>query len=251
MKTIQIKNVLLLTSLLLCTKHCNAETLDEVFRSFHTIMQVTNVSVDACMSALPGNIDVWWNCYLSTDDNIYNQHVKDWYLSLVSATVPDNADRDGTNSWLYVKRRAIYAISGENTIKEDTNCWFAIAREVGNVRAGFRTEHDWEVLMGYEGCEREALPCGVVVIYTTNTVSQSQAIWQNVRQMQSDQTTLEHYTDLISTAFDHFTESQTFKNLSPQEHNAIASNIVEIGRFDSIEIDRYGLTNIVETAGGD
>ncbi len=251
MRTIQIRNILLLSCLMLCMKPCRAESLDEVFRSFHTIMGITNMSVDAYMSALPGNIDVWWECHSAADENIYSQHIRDWYLSLVPAVVPPNTDRDGTNKWLYAKRQVIYAVSGGDTVAEDTNCWFAIAREMGKVRSGFRTEHDWEVLMGHDGCEREMLPCGVVVIYTTNTVAQSEAIWRKVRQMQSDQTGLDHYAHAISTAFDDFRRSQTFKNLSPQEHNAIASNIVEIGRFDLLEISRYGLTNIVENTGGD
>ena len=251
MKTIQIKNILLISGLLLYTKPCRAETLDEVFRSFHTIMGITNMSVDAYMSALPGNIDVWWECHSAADENVYSQNIRDWFLSLVPATVPSNADRDATNRWLYAKCDVIDAVSGGDTVAEDTNCWFAIAREVGNVRAGFRTEHDWEVLLGHDGCEREILPCGTVVISITNSLSEYVSTRRNVRQMQSDQTTLAHYADLISTAFDHFTESQTFKNLSPQEHNAIASNIVEIGRFDLLEISRYGLTNIVENTGGD
>ena len=251
MRTVQIKIVLLFSILLLWTEHGSAETLDEVFRSFHTIMGITNMSVDAYMSALPGNIDVWWECHSAADENIYNQHIRDWYLSLVPAVVPPNTDRDGTNRWLFAKSDVIGAVSSGDTVAEDTNCWFAIAREMGNVRAGFKTEHDWEVLMGHDGCEREILPCGVVVLYTTNTVAQRETIWQNVRAMKSHQAKLDLYADMISTAFDDFRRSQTFRNLTPQEHNAIASNIVEIGRFDSIEIDRYGLTNIVETAGGD
>ena len=105
--------------------------------------------------------------------------------------------------------------------------------------------------MGHDGCERETLPCGVVVIYTTNTVSESEAIWQNVRLMRSDQTTLEHYTDRISTAFDYFKRSHRFRNLSPQEHNSIVSNIVETARFTPREASRYGLTNIVVNTSSD
>lgn len=251
MRKNQYKVVLILAALMLGTKPLDAASLDEVFRSFHTVMGVTNVSLEAYMRPLPGNMDVWRESYLAIDDDVCNQHINNWYLSFVSATVPANADRDGTNSWLYAKSDVIYAVSSESTIKEDTNCWFAIAKEVGAVRAGFRTEHDWEVLMGHDGCERETLPCGVVVIYTTNTVSESEAIWQKVRLMRSDQTTLEHYTDRISTAFDDFKRSQRFRNLSPQEHNSIVSNIVETARFTPREASRYGLTNVVVNTSSD
>ena len=243
--------VAVLTVLLLGMCPIDAASLDEVFRSFHTVMGVTNISVEAYMRPLPGNVDLWRECCLSADKNIFSLHIKDWYLSMVSATVPANVDRDTTNSWLYAKIDVIDAVSGWSTIKEDTNCWFAIAKEVGAVRAGFRTKHDWEVLMGHDGCERETLPCGVVVIYTTNTVSESQAIWQKVRLMQSDQDRLEFYTDRIATAFDDFTESQTFRNLSPQEHNSIVSNIVETARFTPYEANCFGLTNIVVNTSSD
>jgi len=203
------------------------------------------------MRPLPESVDLWRECCLLADKNIFSQHINDWYLSLVSATVPANADRDATNSWLNAKIDVIYAVSGWSTIKEDTNCWFAIAREIGAVRAEFRTEHDWEVLMGHDGCERETLPGGVVVIYTTNTVSESQAIWQKVRLMRSDQTALNNYTRRMSTAFDDFKHSQTFRNLSAQEHNFIASNIVEAARFTPREASRYGLTNVVVNTSSD
>jgi len=251
MKKNQFKIMIALTGLVLGVRPLVAAPLDDVFRSFHTVMGVTNVSVETYMQSLPGSVDLWWESHLLVDDAIYDQHIKDWYLSLVSATVPANADRDATNSWLYAKSDVIRAVSGWNTIKEDTNCWFAVAREVGNVRAGFRTEHDWEVLLGLDGCERETLPCGVVVIYTTNTVSESEARWQKVRLMRSDQIGLEHYTDWVSTAFDDFKRSQTFKSFSPQEHNCIASNIVETARFTPFEARCFGLTNIVVNAGSD
>ena len=251
MKKNQLKMAIALTGLLIGAQPLCAAALDEVFRSFHTVMGVTNISMEAYMRPLPGNVDLWWKCHLSVDENTYSQHIKDWYLSLVSATVPANADRDATNSWLYAKSDVICAVSGWSTIKEDTNCWFAIAREIGSVRAGFRTEHDWEVLMGHDGCERETLPDGVVVISITNSLSEYMATRRKVRQMQSDQTTLEHYTDMISTAFDRFNCSQTFRNLSPQEHNSIVSNIVETAKFTPYEANCFGLTNIVVNTSGE
>lgn len=251
MKKTQYKVSVALMGLLLGMRPLCAASLDEVFRSFHTVMGVTNISMEAYMRSLPESVDLWRECCLSADKNIFSQHINDWYLSLVSATVPANADRDATNSWLYAKIDVIYAVSGWSTIKEDTNCWFAIAREIGAVRAGFRTEHDWEVLMGHDGCERETLPGGVVVIYTTNTVSESQAIWQKVRLMRSDQTALNNYTRRMSTAFDDFKHSQTFRNLSPQDHNCIVSNIVETARFTPREASRYGLTNVVVNTSSD
>ena len=251
MKKNQSKVVIALTGLLLGTQPLCAASLDDVFRSFHTVMGVTNVSVEAYMRPLPESVDLWWECHLAVDESIYSQHIKDWYLSLVSATVPANADRDGTNSWLYAKSDVIYAVSGWSTIKEDTNCWFSIAREIGNVRAGFRTEQDWELLMGHDGCERETLPSGVVVISITNSLSEYMATRRKVRLMQSDQARLEHYTDRIAIAFDRFKRSQIFNNLSPQEHNSIASNIVETARFTPYEANCFGLTNIVVNTGGD
>ena len=251
MKNTQYKVAVVLTGLLLGMQPLCAASLDEVFRSFHTVMGVTNISVEAYMRPLPGNVDLWRECCLSADKNIFSLHIKDWYLSMVSATVPANVDRDTTNSWLYAKIDVIDAVSGWSTIKEDTNCWFAIAKEVGAVRAGFRTEHDWEVLMGHDGCERETLPDGVVVISITNSLSEYMATRRKVRQMQSDQARLEHYTDRISTAFDYFKRSHRFRNLSPQEHNSIVSNIVETARFTPREASRYGLTNIVVNTSSD
>ena len=251
MKKNQSKLAIALTGLLLGAQPLCAASLDDVFRSFHTVMGVTNVSVEAYMRPLPASVDLWRECCLSADKNIFNQHIKDWYLSLVSATVPANADRDGTNSWLYAKIDVIYTVSGWSTIKEDTNCWFAIAREIGNVRAGFRTEQDWELLMGHDKYERETLPSGIVVISITNSLSEYMATRSKVRLMQSDQARQEFYTDRIATAFDDFKRSQTFKNLSLQEHNSIVSNIVETARFTPYEANCFGLTNIVVNTGGD
>ena len=105
--------------------------------------------------------------------------------------------------------------------------------------------------MGHDGCERETLPDGVVVISITNSLSEYMATRRKVRQMQSDQARLEHYTDRISTAFDYFKRSHRFRNLSPQEHNSIVSNIVETARFTPREASRYGLTNIVVNTSSD
>ena len=251
MRKIRIERFLSFVFIALMGLYVQAAPLDEVFRSFHTIMGVTNVSVDTYMFALPRNMSLWRKCNLSVEEIARDFFLKEWFFSLVSATVPDNVDRDATNCWLSAKNDVIDAISHDRRIKEDTNCWFAVAREMGNVRAGFKTEHDWEVLLGIDGCEREILPYGVVLISITNSLEESRVLSRKVRMMKEDQNRLDSYTRRIANAFGDFTQSQTFRNLSPDEHNSISSNLVETGRLNPYEIDYYGLTNIVQDAGSD
>ena len=55
----------------------------------------------------------------------------------------------------------------------------------------------------------------------------------------------------MEDVFQQFTASQTFKNLSPAEHNAISSNIVELAKMMPRRAREYGLTNVVDAVSAD
>ena len=176
----------------------------------------------------------------------YNYTVILTYLSLVSATAPGGVGREITNRWMCVKGDAVSDVSYDCAVRDDTNCWFAVAREIGRIRAGFRSKYDWEALVGIDSNSREITPDGVELVSTTNSWSEHMRLWSEVRIMQIDQTVLESLAYVMGRAFDSFKRSQTFKSLSAVEHNAIVSNLVETARMDAYEARALGLTNIVE-----
>ena len=73
--------------------------LDDVFRTFQTLMGVTNVSRDAFLASLTGDVYSWVNHYVAGRDGVSPQELNSWYLSLVSAEVPADVCRDDTNMW--------------------------------------------------------------------------------------------------------------------------------------------------------
>ena len=149
-----------------------------------------------------------------------------------------------------MKGDAVSFVSGNSAICDDTNCWFAVAREAGRIRAGFRTEHDWEVLEGIGQCEREVMPDGVVFLTVTNsTMDAHMERYDMVFKMKQDQSGKEYLARRMVRAFEDFRRSQTFKNLSLSERNAIVSNIVETARMSDLEVSAFGFTNIVEQTG--
>ena len=224
--------------------------LDDVFRTFHTQMGVTNVSQGAFLTLLASDADSWINYYVVGRDGVSPQELNSWYLSLVSAEVPAGDSRDDTNMWQYVKGDAVSFVSGNGAISGDTNCWFAVAREAGRIRAGFRTEHDWEVLEGIDQCEREVMPDGVVFLTVTNsTMDEHMERYDMVFKMRQDQSGKEYLARRMVRAFEDFNRSQTFKNLSLPERNAIVSNLVETARMSELEVSALGFTNIVEQTG--
>ena len=222
--------------------------LDDVFRTFHTQMGVTNMSQDAFLESLVNDVYSWENYYVAGRDGVPPQELNAWYLSLVTATVPDGVNKDHTNRWQHIKSEAVSSVSANSAVREDTNCWFAVAREVGRIRAGFRNEHDWEVLEGIDQCEREVMPGGVVLISITN-YNEYVVRSRIVSTMKNDQTSLENRAQDMVHAFYRFNRSQTFKNLSLPERNAIVSNLVETARMSELEVSALGFTNIVEQTG--
>jgi len=222
--------------------------LDDIFRTFQTQMGVTNMSQDAFLTSLIDDVYGWVNYYVAGRDGVLPQELNAWYLSLTAATVPDGIDREGTNRWLLIKGDAVGFVSANSAVRDDTNCWFAVAREVGRIRAGFRNEHDWEVLEGIDQCEREVMPGGVVLISITN-YNEYVVRSRIVSIMKNDQTRLENHAQDMVHAFEDFNRSQTFKNLSLPERNAIVSNLVETARMSELEMSALGFTNIVEQTG--
>ena len=222
--------------------------LDDVFRTFQAQMGVTNVSQDVFLALLVDDVYSWENYYIAGRDGVPPQELNAWYLSLVTATVPDGVDREGTNDWQFIKGEAVSFVSANSAVRDDTNCWFAVAREAGRIRAGFRNEHDWEVLEGIDQCEREVMPGGVVLISITN-YNEYVARSRIVSVMRNDQVELDGAVNKMVRAFRNFERSQTFKNLSLPERNAIVSNLVETARMSELEVSALGFTNIVEQTG--
>ena len=223
--------------------------LDDAFRTFHTQMCITNVSQDAFLNLLMRKAMVWEDYYLGGRTNSSDQTFNEWYLSVVSALVPDGICRDDTNMWTLVKGDVASFASGDSAVRDDTNCWFAVAQEVGRIRAGFRTEQDWEALERIGQCEREVMPDGVVLVSITNSISEYMAYRRKVFAMKEDQSRLERLAHNMVRAFKYFECSQTFKNLSLPERNAIVSNLVETARMSELEVSALGFTNIDEQTG--
>jgi hypothetical protein len=220
--------------------------IDDVFRTFYTQMGVTNISQDVFLGSLTNDATFWEDYYIAGRYGVSPQALNEWYLSLVSATAPDDVDREVTNRWMCVKGDAVGDVSYDIAVCDDTNCWFAVAREIGRIRAGFRTKYDWEELVGIDSNSREITPDGVELVSTTNLWSEHMRLWSEVRIMQIDQTAQKSLAYMMERAFDSFKRSQTFKNLSAVEHNAIVSNLVETARMDAYEARAHGFTNIVE-----
>jgi hypothetical protein len=60
--------------------------LDDVFRTFHTQMGVTNVSQGAFLTLLASDADSWINYYAADRDGVSPQELNAWYLSLASSS---------------------------------------------------------------------------------------------------------------------------------------------------------------------
>ena len=223
--------------------------LDDVFRTFYVQMGITNLSQEVFLGSLMHDATHWEDYYIAGRDGVSPELFNAWYLSLVSATVPDGISRDNTNMWLYIKGDAVGFVSNSDAVRDDTNCWFAVAREMGRIRAGFRTKYDWEALVGVDSNNREVMPGGVELLNITNSWSEFTRLSAVVRSMQQDQIVQDKLACMMGHAFDDFRRSQTFKNLPVAERNAIVSNIVEAARMDAFEAAARGLTNVVEQAG--
>ncbi len=220
-------------------------TLEDVFFSLHSEMGITNVAREAFVETAKVDRFAWLALLRGSRDNVSDTFLDGWYQGLTMADVPANSDWISTNKWLEVKRNAIVDMSFNPAVRDSTNCWMAVAREHGNIRARLIAEAGWDSLLGLDECEREAGSNGVEVISVPGLFSERWAQREKeVRQMKQDQSNREYYAAGIRLALKEFARSERIACLPPQSRNAMVSNIVETARLTQEEACALGWTNV-------
>lgn len=242
--------VILATGWVLVFNSSAAVFVDDAFRALYSAMGVTNATSEAFMDCVRQNPRSWYyDYYMPSRVRVPDSFVNGWYVSLVSATAPQDVGADDTNSWMRAKGYAIRSLSNDGAVRDDTNCWLAVAREIGRMRMKFYSEQDLDMLRGIDGCAREVNADGISIVMVPGLLGEDQrrrdAMAEEIRRTQ-----IERQRDIrdMSNAFDDFTRSSSWNGLPPPERNAMVSNLVEAARFTPAEAAALGLTNVTHQA---
>ena len=250
--SIRKKTGFVLTLLACCVVGVHAKDVPECLRDLHSLSGVTNYNAETYLENIQQNWTTWvWHRSHATM-TIDNDELRDWYIELANAFAPDNTNEDTEGLWRTVKSEILNAFSRIGNIANDTNCWLAVARNIGEVRSCLHTQEYWDEFEGIDPALTIIDPAtGVKFCCNTNKPEVASRLSEIAFREQRWEYILGAHADNMEDVFQKFTASQTFKNLSPAEHNAISSNIVELAKMKPCNAKEYGLTNVVNAVSTD
>ena len=212
--------------------------------------------LDAALSLWGNNPTSLVNAIDSAYGSAYNCQAQDlflrnWFCSILDSPIMANATMSESNTWLQVKVHAVLELGRSCSVKNDTNCWYAAAREYARVRQA--DTHDWYKLAGNGQNVAGVFTDGVVILNSPFAVGDTSEAANIYRQRQVDAYNLKkrfgRARSVISQSLRNVASSEALAAFPIQERNAIVSNIVELARLTTDEAAELGLTNVVETVG--
>jgi len=218
----------------------------EAFSALHSMIGDTNIAQNAFLDAISNGSSDWTNQYALARCNIPDQALRSWFCQIAESSVTNIAVYAERCSWMHAKAVALREFSADFAVRNDTNCWFAAARNHGITRSRIHTEAQLDELRG--AISRSVGNDGVSIIVVPNLFSE-----ESVRQhacvdelARIEELDREYLSDIKQT-FSMFANSETLNGFGRDARNAVVSNIVTVACFTSEEASQLGLTNVVES----
>ena len=250
--SIRKKKGFVLTLLACCVVGVHAKDVPECLRDLHALYGSTYCTAEAYIDAIEQTLDNWVGFNSGSTRNPTDEELRNWYISIAEAFAPENDNPDMAGVWRGAKEEAIRMFAWRGHIANDTNCWLAVARNIGEVRSCLHTQEYWDEFEGIDPALTIIDPAtGVKFCCNTNKPEVASRLSEIAFREQRWEHNLSAHASHMEDVFQQFTASQTFKNLSPAEHNAISSNIVELAKMNPRRAREYGLTNVVDAVSAD
>ncbi len=178
------------------------------------------------MAAAANDNPSWVKVLRSCRGNVSDSKMRDWYTNLVTSTMPNEATLNETNAWMRTKGDAVRFLAGDVAIRNDTNCWFAVAQEIGRIRGGFLTPEELDALAGINQSSKEVMPDGVVIVSQEGLFTEEQrqrdAMVASVKLRQDKEAKMAR---MMVRGLKSFVSSELFSSLSNDDRIAIVSRI--------------------------
>ena len=218
----------------------------EAFSALHGMIGDTNVAQSAFLDAISDGSSDWTNQYALVRCNIPDQVLRTWFCQIAESSVTNFTVYAERCSWMHAKAVAMHELSADIAVRNDTNCWFAAARNHGITRSGIHTDAQLDEMRG--AISRSVGSDGVSIIVVPDLFSEECIRrFAYVDELAHMEELDREYLSDIKPAFIIFANSETLSGFERDARNAVVSNIVAMACFTSEEASLLGLTNAVES----
>ena len=226
----------------------------QAFSDLYSMIEATNVVQNAFLEAISIGSNDWTNQYALARRKLADQALSDWFCELSESSATNLADYAERTSWIHAKAVAMRELSSDFAVRNDTNCWFAVARNHGLTRSRIHTDAQLDEMRG--AISRSVGNDGVSIIVIPDLFSEESARRHaQVEELERIEELDREYLSDIMPIFSLIAHSETFSSFESDERNAVVSNIVATARLTPVEASALGMTNILVEAncpgGGD
>ena len=145
----------------------------QAFSDLYSMIEATNVAQNAFLEAISIGSNDWSNQYALARRKLADQALSDWFCELSESSATNIADYAERTSWIHAKAVAMRELSSDFAVRNDTNCWFAVARNHGLTRSRIHTDAQLDEMRG--AISRSVGNDGVSIIVIPDLCSEESA----------------------------------------------------------------------------